>query len=201
MERDGFAAAREDLATTRERLRRFQEEDLARALSDLVVARTEVKTATAARDALDRSLAEERDARRASEEAFAMAKKEAEAARDAAVDMEKERNIREDNTLANVDEAIAVAEQTAAEARAAGEERDAAQREVKAFHARCVEARAAQQAAEKALDGARAEVTSLKTSQRAAEEEVCLPTSMSSGDGRLKSMLSKSFWNRDFGCS
>lgn len=77
-----MAAAREDLAITRERLRRSQDEDLANAsenlriaISDLKEAQAEIVTLTAARDALKlRMLEEAATARDASTAAEAAAK-------------------------------------------------------------------------------------------------------------------------------
>lgn len=87
-ERTGVAAAREDLATTRERLRRSQEEDLVNAsqrlclaTDDLEAAKREIAALTAAEEEHARELAEERDERRQMEQnavAAAMAAEERE---------------------------------------------------------------------------------------------------------------------------
>lgn len=125
VERAGVAAAREDLATTRERLRRSQDEDLARAVeefriatSDLEMARETIATLTVARNDLDRRVSEEREARRRAE---ADAEAVAVAARREAAEAEAARAVAEATVREDAEKAAMAAERAATERLAATE--------------------------------------------------------------------------------
>lgn len=167
-----MAAAREDLATARERLRRSQDEDLATAMSDLAASREETATVAAERDSLDARLQQELDARRAADKRTAAAQRETADARNAAAGLREAIRVGQAKAAADIEEAISVAEAAAAETRAVVHELEAANCELGNVREQLEEAYAGRRAMTEAVEVAREESDALKEHWRAADDEV-----------------------------
>lgn len=164
-ERAGAIAATEELATTRERLRRSQDEDLASALSDLAASREKSATLAAENDDLVARLSAELDARRAAEDLVADSRKQAADARNAVAGLREAARVREAQAAEDIETAIGVAEVAEAETAAAGRELDAVRLSL-------AEAVTGREAAEEMVRAAHGEVRGVKDDLRRMEEEV-----------------------------